>query len=150
MSLFLLGETSVSAGAAQALAGHGLLPEHFFARHAAGDWGVAEPFDQRGNAFALAHGVTRFIIQSSFALPDGELVLVMTTPDRRQTAMLLDREFEDREVSPAEAYARWVLSDLRPPGDAEGLAEAEAAASLLLGAGPDDELRAWARRLRHA
>lgn len=107
MSLFLLGETSVSAGAAQALAGHGLLPEHFFARHAAGDWGVAEPFDQRGNAFALAHGVTRFIIQSSFALPDGELVLVMTTPDRRQTAMLLDREFEDREVSPAEAYARW-------------------------------------------
>jgi transcriptional regulator with GAF, ATPase, and Fis domain len=49
----------------------------------------------------------------------------------------------------AEAYARWVLSDLRPAGDAEGLAEAEAAAALLLGAGPDDELRAWARRLRH-
>ncbi len=107
MPLFMLGEPSVSTAAAQALAAHGLLPEHFFSRHADGDWGVADPFDQRGNAFALAHGVTRFIIQSAFPLPDGELLLVMTTPDRAQTAMLLDREFEDREVSPAEGYARW-------------------------------------------
>ena len=105
--LFELGETLVSAGAAAALAAHGLAADTFFARHASGDWGEAEPFDQRGNAFALAHGVTRFIIQSSFPLPGGEPLLVMTTPDRRHTAMLLDREFVDREVSAAEGYARW-------------------------------------------
>lgn len=107
MSRFTLGETSVSPAAAQALAAQGLAAESFFARHADGDWGVAEVFDQRGNAFALAHGITRFLIQSSFRLPDGELLLVMTTPDRRQTAMLLDREFEEQEVSTAEGYGHW-------------------------------------------
>ena len=110
MPRFTLGERSVSPAAVQALTTHGLLAESFFARHAAGDWGVAEPFDQRANVFALANGVTRFLIQSSFPLPDGELLLVMTTPDRAQTAMLLDREFEDIEVSALEGYARWASS----------------------------------------
>lgn len=107
MSSFSLGQTSVSPRAAAALTANGLNADMFFARHAAGDWGVADPFDQRGNAFALAHGVTRFLIQSAFPLPDGELLLVMTIPDRTQTAMLLDCEFEDTEVSAAEGYARW-------------------------------------------
>lgn len=107
MSLFTLGETSVSPAAAQVLAAQGLAAASFFVRHAAGDWGAAEAFDQQGNRFALAHGVTRFLIQSAFPLPDGELLLVMTTPDRTQTAMLLDREFEDIEVSATEGYARW-------------------------------------------
>jgi ubiquinone/menaquinone biosynthesis C-methylase UbiE len=107
MSSFSLGQTSVSQRAAAALAASGLTADTFFARHAAGDWGEAEAFDQRANAFALAHGVTRFLIQSTFPLPNGELLLVMTTPDRTQTAMLLDREFEDAEVSAAEGYARW-------------------------------------------
>jgi SAM-dependent methyltransferase len=107
MSSFSLGQLSVSPLADAALAANGLSADTFFARHAAGDWGSAEAFDQRGNAFALAQGVTRFLIQSAFPLPDGELLLVMTTPDRTQTAMLLDREFEDTEVSAAEAYARW-------------------------------------------
>jgi len=107
MSSFSLGQTSVSQSAVAALAANGLNADTFFARHAAGDWGAAEAFDQRANAFALAHGVTRFLIQSAFPLPDGELLLVMTIPDRTQTAMLLDREFEDTEVSAAEGYARW-------------------------------------------
>jgi SAM-dependent methyltransferase len=107
MSSFSLGQTSVSQRAAAALAAKGLNADTFFARHAAGDWGAAKAFDQRGNAFALAHGVTRFLIQSAFPLPDGELLLVMTIPDRTQTAMLLDQEFEDTEVSAADGYARW-------------------------------------------
>jgi ubiquinone/menaquinone biosynthesis C-methylase UbiE len=110
MSSFSLGQTSVSPRAAAALAANGLNADKFFARHAAGDWGTADPFDQRGNAFALAHGVTRFLIQSAFPLPDGDLLLVMTIPDRTQTAMLLDCEFEDTEVSAAEGYARWAAS----------------------------------------
>ena len=68
MSSFSLGQTSVSHCAGAALAANGLSADTFFARHAAGDWGAAEAFDQRGNAFALAHGVTRFLIQSAFPL----------------------------------------------------------------------------------
>ena len=104
--LFDLGETLVSHGAATALAAHELAADTFFARHASGDWGEVEEFDRKGNAFAVAHGITRFLIQSAYTLPGGELLVVMTTPDRTRTGMLLEHELEEREVSVREGYAR--------------------------------------------
>jgi ubiquinone/menaquinone biosynthesis C-methylase UbiE len=105
--LFDLGETLVSRDAAAALAAHELAADAFFARHASGDWGEVEEFDRASNMFALARGVTRFMIQSFYPLPGGELLMVMTTPDRARTGMLLEAEFEDREISAREGYAQW-------------------------------------------
>jgi transcriptional regulator with GAF, ATPase, and Fis domain len=49
----------------------------------------------------------------------------------------------------AEAYAEWAIADVTPPGDPDGLEAAERAAAKLVDAGPDDEVRAAARLLRH-
>lgn len=104
---FDLGATLLSQGAAAVLAASGLAADTFFARHAAGDWGAVEDFDRLGNEFALAHGITRFLIQSVYPLPGGEVLIVMTTPDRRRTAMLLEHELAEQEVSARDGYARW-------------------------------------------
>ena len=105
--LFDLGETLVSPGASAALAAHGLVADAFFARHASGDWGEAEDFDRKGNAFAVTHGITRFSIDSVYPLAGGERLFVMTTPDRTRTGMLLEHELEEHEVSAREGYAHW-------------------------------------------
>lgn len=108
MSRFSLGQTSVTERAAAALAAHGLSPDSFFARHAAGDWGEGVGEDDRtGNAFALEHGVTRFAITSVYRLPDGAELLVMTEPSRTRTGMCLDDELVDRPVTAREGYALW-------------------------------------------
>jgi SAM-dependent methyltransferase len=104
---FDLGKTLISSNAAAALAEHGLAADAFFARHAVGDWGEAEEFDCKGNAFALEHGITRFPIQSCYRLPGDRLLLLLTTPDRSQTGMILDSEFADRDVSTQKGYAYW-------------------------------------------
>jgi SAM-dependent methyltransferase len=106
-ALFDLGQTMASAGALAALATHGLAADAFFARHASGDWGEAEAFDRKGNAFALEHGITRFVIQSLYRLPDATGLLVITTTDRARTGILLEHEFEDRDVSTLQGYAHW-------------------------------------------
>ena len=51
----------------------------------------------------------------------------------------------------AEAYALWAVADASPAGSPEGGAAAGRAAALLadMGAGPEDDLRAAARLLRH-
>ncbi|MEP7187811.1 MAG: methyltransferase domain-containing protein [Roseiflexaceae bacterium] len=105
--LFDLGETLVSPRASVALATHGIVADVFFARHASGDWGAAEAFDRKSNAFAVAHGITRFPIDSLYPLPDGTLLIVRTTPDRMRTGMLLEHELEEHEVTAREGYARW-------------------------------------------
>lgn len=105
--LFDLGETLLSHAASAALAAHGLAPDLFFARHASGDWGEAEEFGCKSNAFAVERGITRFSIKSYYPLPDGEMLMVMTTTDCTRTGMLLDREFVDRKVSALEGYAHW-------------------------------------------
>ncbi len=104
---FDLGATLLSQGAAAALAASGLAADTFFARHAAGDWGAVEEFDRLGNEFALAHGITRFLIQSVYPLPGGEVLIVMTTPDRLRTGMLLEHELREHAVSARDGYARW-------------------------------------------
>jgi SAM-dependent methyltransferase len=105
--LFDLGETLLSQGASVALAAYGMAADMLFARHASGDWGAAEEFDQQSNAFAVAHGITRFPIDSVYPLPGGELLIVRTTPDRTRTGMLLEHELKDQEVSAREGYAYW-------------------------------------------
>ena len=105
--LFALGETLVSPGALAALTAHGMVADVFFARHASGDWGEAEEFDRKGNTFAVTHGITRFPIGSVYPLAEGGPLVVMTTPDRTRTAMLLEHELEEHEVSAREGYARW-------------------------------------------
>jgi ubiquinone/menaquinone biosynthesis C-methylase UbiE len=105
--LFNLGETLISGAASAALAAHGLAPGPFFARHASGDWGETEAFDRNANDFAVTRGITRFLIQSAYRLPGGEPLIVMTTPDRTRTGMLLEHELEEQEVSAREGYARW-------------------------------------------
>ncbi len=104
---FDLGETVLSHGAAAALTAHGLVADTFFARHASGDWGAAAEFDRLGNEFAVAHGITRFPIASVYPLAGGDVVIVMTTPNRTRTGMLLEHELEEHEVSALEGYARW-------------------------------------------
>ena len=90
MGRFPLGQLAATPGAITALAAAHVAPAILLARHAAGDWGDVCREDAAENEYSLAHG---FRILSSYQLPTGEKVWIITEADRSLTTLLLPREY---------------------------------------------------------
>lgn len=87
---FPLGQTVATPGAIEAMAAAGVSPFDLFRRHQSGDWGDVPPEDAKANEFDLTHE-GRLI--SSYRLPTGVTVWVITENDRSATTVLLPGEY---------------------------------------------------------
>jgi hypothetical protein len=104
INIFDLGSVEVTPAADAALSETGVELAAYLARHRRGDWGEVEDQMVAHNAWALER---RGILWSRYALPDGRGLSVATACDRSYTYVMLAAEFEEREVSAQEGYARW-------------------------------------------
>ena len=111
MCLFDLGRVEVTPAASAALLEANVDPAVYLARHRRGDWGDGEDLRVGAgssrplrNAWALEHNG---ILRSTYKLPDGTNLSIATARDRSYTRVMLETEFERREVSAQEGYARW-------------------------------------------
>jgi ubiquinone/menaquinone biosynthesis C-methylase UbiE len=104
MVLFGTGSIEVTPAASEAMSRAGIGPALYLDRHRSGDWGDVEDWVGPHNAWALEH---RSILRSRYKLPNGTYLLIATAYDRSYTRVMLEQEFEHREVSAQEGYARW-------------------------------------------
>jgi len=104
MRLFILGKVKLSPAAAAALvaAGHDL--ESLLSRHQRGDWGDVDQPQRQYNDWALRHEA---ILWSTYRLGNEVALLVSTAADRSYTHVLLESEFQRKEVSTLDGYALW-------------------------------------------
>jgi hypothetical protein len=85
---FPLGQVMATPGAL-----HRYRPEELaqrLGRHARGDWGDLDAEDIAANKSALRHGSRIF---SSYRMPDGEKLWIITEADRSATTFLLPDEY---------------------------------------------------------
>lgn len=71
-------------------------PLKYLMRHAVGDWGDLCPEDKQRNDEAIAHegDLERMgRIMSSYKLPNGETLWIITEADRSSTCLLLPSEY---------------------------------------------------------
>jgi len=90
MRRFGLGVVVATPGALELLGEFEISPTELVERHASGDWGDVPPEDARENEYSLKHG---FRVSSSYPLPSGERIWILTEGDRSSTCLLLDREY---------------------------------------------------------
>ena len=90
MRRFELGVVVATPGALAVLGNIEVSPTELVERHAAGDWGEVPPEDARENEYSLKHG---FRLLSSYPLPSGERIWVITEADRSSTCILLPSEY---------------------------------------------------------
>ena len=65
-------------------------PLAFLIRHVCGDWGDLDEHDHGENELSVREG---FRILSSYNLPDGERLWIITEADRSATTLLLPDEY---------------------------------------------------------
>ena len=87
---FNLGQVVATRGALDACLVAEVAPSELLARHVSGDWGDVPPEDARENEYSLRRG-SRLL--SSYALPGGRRVWVITEADRSSTCLLLPSEY---------------------------------------------------------
>jgi SAM-dependent methyltransferase len=107
MWLFSLGAIETSSAASAALAAARLDPAVFLARHQRGDWGDVDEQQRQYNDWASQHDG---IIWSTYKLCDDVELLVSTAADRSYTRVLLETEFQRKELSIQEGYALWAAT----------------------------------------
>ena len=90
MRRFELGVVVATSGVLEVLGNLEVSPSHLVERHAAGDWGDVPSEDARENEYGTKHG---FRILSSYPLPSGERIWIITEADRSSTCILLPREY---------------------------------------------------------
>ena len=88
--LFPLGDLVATPGALSALEKNGVVPMRLISRHMKGDWGDVPPDDADANTDALRIGAR---LLSSYALPDGACIWIITEADRSATTLLLRDEY---------------------------------------------------------
>lgn len=88
--LFPRGRVVATPGVLDALAAAAVDPAVLLARHAVGDWGDLCEADRKENEFSLNRG---FRLLSSYCLPDGGKVWIITEADRSATTLLLPSEY---------------------------------------------------------
>lgn len=88
--LFPLGRLVATPGALAAMQKAQSNPVHLLARHATGDWGELDVDDQEANDRAVETGNR---ILSSYSLPTGETVWIITEADRSASTLLLPSEY---------------------------------------------------------
>jgi hypothetical protein len=90
MRRFELGAVVATPGALEVLGNLEVSPTELLERHAAGDWGDVPSEDARENEYSLKHG---FRVLSSYPMPSGERIWVITEADRSSTCLLLPGEY---------------------------------------------------------
>ncbi len=91
----------MSPGAADALAVARIPASEYLHKHHSGEWGE----DSRSlNEWAVKYGHQ---VWSAYQIPDGPELFVITAVDRSSTRILLESEFEDKEVGTLEGYNLW-------------------------------------------
>ena len=88
--LFPMGRVVATPGVLDALAAAAVDPAALLARHVVGDWGDLAEEDWKENEFSLNRG---FRLLSSYCLPDGGKVWIITEADRSATTLLLPSEY---------------------------------------------------------
>jgi hypothetical protein len=88
--LFPLGDLVATPGALKALEKNGVIPMRLISRHLRGDWGSVSPDDAKANTDALHIGAR---LLSSYPLPDGARIWIITEADRSATTLLLPEEY---------------------------------------------------------
>ncbi|MEX0678024.1 MAG: hypothetical protein WD063_13165 [Pirellulales bacterium] len=84
---FDVGEIVITPAAQAALAANGTTLDDLLARHQAGDWGDVSAQVREVNERGL---VEQFNLQSTYALPDGRRLVVVTNRDRTATMIHLN------------------------------------------------------------
>lgn len=87
---FPLGRVLATPGTLSALAECSTPPDFLLARHAQEDWGEVDAEDWAANDRALLTGAR---LLSSYALPSGVTVWVITEADHSATTLLLPSEY---------------------------------------------------------
>ena len=87
---FPMGRPTITPSAEAALNAVGIHPIRLLARHIHGDWGDLSVEDLAANELALRTGKR---LLSSYALPSGEKVWVITEANRSATTILLPDEY---------------------------------------------------------
>jgi hypothetical protein len=87
---FPLGKVVATPGAIDALATADTSAQPYLERHQSGDWGDLCPEDRKVNADALRCGAR---LLSSYELPLGEKIWIITEADRSHTTILLPMEY---------------------------------------------------------
>jgi hypothetical protein len=90
MRRFELGVVVATPGALEVLGNLEVSASELVERHASGDWGDVPSEDARENEYSLKHG---FRVLSSYPLPGGERVWIITEANRSSTCLLLPREY---------------------------------------------------------
>lgn len=87
---FAPGAILATPAALAALAQANITPLSLLRRHLCGDWGDLDDLDRQQNNFALAMSAR---LLSSYALPGGAKVWVITEADRSATTVLLPDDY---------------------------------------------------------
>ena len=90
MRRFGLGAIFATRTALEVLGSVEVSPSELLERHAAGDWGDLPPEDARENEYALERGLR---VLSSYPLPGGERVWIITEADRSSTSIITPDEY---------------------------------------------------------
>jgi hypothetical protein len=90
MRRFELGIVVATSGALEVLGDLEVSPSELVERHASGDWGDVPSDYARENEYGLKHG---FRLLSSYPLPSGERIWIITEADRSSTCLLLPGEY---------------------------------------------------------
>jgi hypothetical protein len=93
---FLLGKTTATPGALEALVRNEQMPDTFLLRHVSGDWKEMSEHDQAANAAALIpdpefNEYDR--VFSAYTLRDTTKIWIITEADRSSTCILLPSEY---------------------------------------------------------
>ncbi len=88
--LFDLGRVVATPGALEALRLAGQSAHEMLHRHVSGDWGDVSTDDARENDLSVRQG---FRILSSYRLPAGATIWIITEADRSATTLLLPDEY---------------------------------------------------------
>lgn len=84
---FDVGEIIVTPAASEALSANGQTLDGLLARHMACDWGDVSPQVRAVNERGL---LEQFNLQSSYSMPDGRRLVVVTNHERTATMIHLD------------------------------------------------------------
>jgi hypothetical protein len=90
MRRFGLGVVVATLGAPEVLGNLEVSPSELVERHASGDWGDIPLEDVLENEYSLKYG---FRVFSSYPLPNGERIWILTEADRSSTCLILPREY---------------------------------------------------------
>ena len=90
MRRFGLGAIFATRTALEVLGSAEVSPSELLERHAAGDWGDVPPEDARENEYNLKRGLR---VLSSYPLPSGERVWIITEADRSSTSIITPDEY---------------------------------------------------------